>query len=285
MHQTIGTQATLQLLRERQANYQPKPVLKAVYDSSWIDRVLDKSSTQSDTQQVQRISPHSKATTAQNGATIQRTGQSENTTSGPVIQRVEDPHQKTYYDKVFPTLPTLEGSAGNTGSHYDLLKQAVISFNNLTLPSDQDEMIKQIPILLAQAKTYLALTGKKTKSYMGQYTNKFANFFRRDDEQVTYVNKHAQVQNLVYALENPAGPAQIFLMLVHTPILADSLYEEAGSTEHSTRKSQRLDGVNESGKMVSHLLRDSSHENYFFLKSTLGSWKHMSENKNWYKFI
>ncbi|MEM7534013.1 MAG: hypothetical protein AAF639_17655 [Chloroflexota bacterium] len=43
LHQTIGTQATIQLLRERQANYKPTPVMKAYVDPNppWVQRVRE----------------------------------------------------------------------------------------------------------------------------------------------------------------------------------------------------------------------------------------------------
>ncbi|MEM7531992.1 MAG: hypothetical protein AAF639_07445 [Chloroflexota bacterium] len=65
LHQTIGTQATIQLLRQRQADYTPSPVLGAVYDSTWIQREAAKLKQKSPNQQQATQEPDQSSSTHQ----------------------------------------------------------------------------------------------------------------------------------------------------------------------------------------------------------------------------
>ncbi|MEM7538606.1 MAG: hypothetical protein AAF639_40940, partial [Chloroflexota bacterium] len=54
LHQTIGTQATIQLLRERAANSKPTPVMKAIYQPFKIERTPS-TETQPSSETIQRV--------------------------------------------------------------------------------------------------------------------------------------------------------------------------------------------------------------------------------------
>ncbi|MEM7531995.1 MAG: hypothetical protein AAF639_07460 [Chloroflexota bacterium] len=238
LHQTIGTQATIQLLRQREANYKPQPVMGAVYDATWIQRLVDAmpETTYGESEQKTKSSSHG----ADNANRISRLTTSPSHGSQTTIQRTgftvktelldeQDPYHLSVMDKFKPRLTELTGEGGRDNSTYAKIKEEVDAFNALS-PLQIQEMMTKIAVLRALVKNY---------------RNKFERSFRPREKS----SKYLDVVALDAKLNADKGPVKKFEMFLYEPTYVKNKGGESVASNYAAQA-------------VEHLKKEYAIENY-----------------------
>ncbi|MEM7534015.1 MAG: hypothetical protein AAF639_17665 [Chloroflexota bacterium] len=254
LHQTIGTQATIQLLRERQANYKPMSVLKAYVDPNppWVQRVAEVNAKRASNPSLQK----GENTVQRQGAVIQREGgviqrDSLAVSSLSLMYNQRDTNMQSFFQSFAPTLHVPEGTAGNIGSTFAKIQGETTTFNTLG------------PLQLWKKTSYLDSIRKKVLLFLGKYTGDSARTSTPERDE-----KYRQVYKLYEQLTNPRSPVRIFEMIVYQSQFQKRVQEDGV---------ERSEGTNFTGKALIHLRDAYAIENFNFPKHML--WLMTQSNK------